>query len=181
MVSKAILYQYSDFMDWHGEQLTLDFGCTILVSQLFSWDHWSCCSHSNSNFKLKTSISGSRSFHLYGCVSTGHAHPSYSHTTLQMPLKHWVMFESKKLCPNLTPMCSLFAKVRAKKRVIGNKNHGANKHVIGNKHRANWKDSWWVLLRKVTQVYAQVGILCDPKWEGKGEELSPSECVFKRL
>ncbi len=48
---------------------------------------------------------------------------------------------SQKLCPNLIPMCSLFARVKAKKRVIGNKNHGANKHVIGNKNHANWKDS----------------------------------------
>ncbi len=90
------------FMGGHGEQLTLDFGCTILVSQLFFWDHWSC-SNSNSNFKLKTSISGSRSFHLDGCVSTEHAHPSYSHTTFQMPLKHWVMFDSKNYAQILHP------------------------------------------------------------------------------
>lgn len=90
------------FMGGHGEQLTLDFGCTILVSQLFSWDHWSC-SNSNSNFKLKTSISGSRSFHLDGCISTEHAHPSYSHTTFQMPLKHWVKFEFKNYPQILHP------------------------------------------------------------------------------
>ncbi len=88
-----------------------------------------------------------------------HIHIQHSNATQTLG-QVWV----KKLCPNLTPMCSLFVsllRLEPEKHVIGNKNHG------------NWKDSWSVLLRKVTQVYAQVGILCDPKWEGMGEESSP--------
>jgi hypothetical protein len=64
---------------------------------------------------LKTSIFGSRSFHLAWCVSMEHAHPSYSHTIFQMPLKHWVMFESKNYAQILHPCVVSFAKVRAKK------------------------------------------------------------------
>jgi hypothetical protein len=48
-----------------------------------------------SNFKLKTSLTGSRTFHLDACTPMEHAHPPYAHIVLQMSLTHWVKFKPK--------------------------------------------------------------------------------------
>jgi len=67
------------------------------------------------NFKLKTSLPGSRTSHLDACTSIEHAYPSYVHIVLEMSLTHLRQVRAKILCPNPMPMCSLFAIDRVNK------------------------------------------------------------------
>jgi hypothetical protein len=67
------------------------------------------------NFKLKTSLPGSRTSHLDACTSIEHAYLSYVHIVLDMSLTHLGQVQAKILCPNPMPMCSLFAIDRVNK------------------------------------------------------------------
>jgi len=61
----------------------------------------------SSNFKLKTSLTIYRTYHLYACASK-HAHSSYAHIIFQLSLPHWNLghVSYKILWPSPILICS---------------------------------------------------------------------------
>jgi hypothetical protein len=61
----------------------------------------------NSNFKLKTSLTRYRTYHLDACTSK-HAHPPYAHTIFEMSFTNWNLghVSYKILWSSPIPICS---------------------------------------------------------------------------